>query len=196
MYFKNFVESIIDIPSYYIETANGVLAKSVERPIADPRRFLGVKNLVLGWRRMTGDLRVATSDIQYYIMSQQVPYLRNLVNYELVIVTPTTEPLSELSKRYADRICELLVVPLSGLMTLTSPEFETSRTLEPGFVYRVNNRVPASIEATPNAAAVCIMMLDFDLKHYLMDWDLQGAFARQPDEYAMPVATNAEKIAY
>lgn len=192
MYFKNLAEPATSIPSYFIDNVVGLLAKSAERPAIDPRRFLGVKNLVLGWRRMSGELRMAALDINHYIMSQQVPYLKNLVQYELVIAVPTSEGLSELSKRYADKVCELLVTPLSGVITIASPEFEAPIALTPGAVWRVNNRVPASIDASADAVALCTLMLDFDLKHYLMDWDLQGAFPRQPEERAVPTATTAK----
>lgn len=196
MYFKNLVEVLHDIPAYLTEEVAESLAKSKEQPSSDFRRFLGVKNQVLGWRKMEVDLRISTMSIQQFIMSQQNLCLKNLVQYETVIAIPTTEEVSELSKRYVDKIGELIVVVLQGSLTIQSPEFDETTTLTSGFVYRINNRVPSSITVADGTIALCLLMIDFDLKHYLKEWDLQGNFLRQKEEHKVISDVIEEKVTY
>lgn len=183
MFFKGLVEAQLEAPDYFV---SDILEQYAYAPALeeDPkRRFLGTGNKTISWHKMNLGLKIRLEHLNSFIASQQLPLLKNLVAYTAVVVQPPEEDASEgFSMRYADKIGELIVVPLRGNITISSQELGVEHMLMPGFVYRVNNRVGSSLKASPDALAVANLMIDFDLRHYLMEWDLSGKFLRQPEE--------------
>jgi len=184
MFFKGLIEQLADVPRYFRDGIYDSVS-SDRLLIEEGRKILGAKNKLLGWKRMEERTRSRATGLCNYLMCIQLPLLKNFVPYEMLVVAPgTCEEKDGISLRYADKIGELVVVPLTGVITTSSIELQLEPVqMIPGHVYRLNNRVPMKLSASDDALSFCCLMIDFDLRHYLMDWDLSGRFDRKPEEH-------------
>lgn len=182
MYFNNIAEKVGEIPSYFIE--DSLNKRDLLRMIADERHIIGKNNKIQRFTNADPAVKVNIGDITAYVLSQQFPFLKNMVSYESGIasldgivgdiIMPT---------RYIARAGEQIIVPLSGSATVTSSEFDEVVTLVPGSVYRLNNRVNSTFTASEDFLTMFCSLIDFDLKKYLMTHDLHSPYTRKKDEY-------------
>lgn len=192
MFFKNISEELGTVPRYMI-TDILVNDKHIA-PVPDPRAVLGRANSVQGYAKMSPELQRTVTQVSAYIISQQVPLLKNMVVYESLLASiPDGQSELKMPTRYLCRAGELVVVPLRGTLTMRSLEFPgVVTTMTPGYFYRINNRVDSYFEGSKDFIACCYNFLDFDLKRYLMLHDINSPFIRRQDEHVDPAEVAAD----
>lgn len=186
MYFNSTHEVMGAIPQYFID--NFLECDSAINPVLDQRVIIGEGNLIRGIGTMTdGPLIKNILAITGYVYSQQFPLLRNMVAVEQLVCYPNPTLASEGNQhsRYLARVGELILIPITGQLEVTSHEFPVGNVpLVPGSLYRMNNRIPRLYTASADFVGVGLSFLDFDLSNYLMLHDLNSPFIRRKDEYA------------
>jgi hypothetical protein len=192
MFFKNISEELGIVPEYMI---TDILVNSqLIAPVPDPRAVLGRANSVQGYAKMAAELQRTVTQVSAYVVSQQLPVLKNMVVYESLLASIPNGP-SELKMptRYLCRVGELVIVPLRGTLTMRSSEFPgITNTMTPGKFYRINNRMDSCFEGSEDFLASCYNFLDFDLKRYLMLHDINSPFIRRQDEHLDPTQVTAD----
>ena len=184
MYFKNLVEKLGEYPDYISEYMAKYQGEVQERGKPDLRKIMGEKTRILALRDATQELREKIEFIQNYIMSLQLPVLKEKIPYERSAMVPgNSVDTTAMPNRYLNRVGEVVVVVLSGSVDIFSSEFSDSATLKAGCFYRLNARVPMSYTYSQDFYAVVIAYLDFDLAHYCMPFDLYGTMPRRRDEF-------------
>ena len=188
MYFNNTHESIGTIPQYFID--NFLECSGAIDPVLDQRVIIGEGNLIKGIGTMTnGALIKNILAITGYVYSQQFPLLKNMVAVEQLVCYPNPTLVSEGNQhsRYLARVGELILIPITGWLEVTSHEFPTTgAVMVPGSLYRLNNRIPREYTTSADFMCIGLSFLDFDLSNYLMLHDLNSPFIRRRDEYADP----------
>ena len=192
MFFKNISEELGTVPEYMI---TDILVNGQHiAPTPDPRAVLGRANSVQGYAKMHPELQRTVTQVSAYILSQQIPLLKNMVVYESLLASIPAGP-SELKMptRYLCRVGELVIAPLRGTLTMRSLEFPgVVNTMTPGHLYRINNRIDSYFEGSEDFIACCFNFLDFDLKRYLMLHDINSPFIRRQDEHVDPAEVAAD----
>lgn len=184
MYFKNIAEKIGEFPDYITEYMNKYHAEVAEKAKPDIRRIMGSKTCVVALRDASQELRDRVEFTQYYVMSQQLPILREKIPYERsVMVVRDLQDSTGIPNRYLNRVGEMIVVVIAGSVTMSCPEFEHTVTLNSGEYWRLNPRIPLEYRYTPDFYAIVLYYLDFDLAHYCMPFDLYGTMPRRRDEF-------------
>jgi len=185
MYFKNIAENVGILPDYMIKDI--MAYESDIEPVKDYRAVLGKENLIQNFVKMSPDLQRQVTQVSSYILSLQLPILKEMVIYESLLVNiPTVTSTIVMPTRYLCRVGELIIAPLKGGCVIESEEFPSSVAFKPGYLYRINNRVNSTFMATPDFLCVAFNLLDFDLRRYLMPHDLRSAFIRRKDEHLNP----------
>jgi hypothetical protein len=183
MYFNNLVETISTIPNYFLTDILNLKHNIKLAP--DERHIIGEGNKIQ--RFLNADLYVRSyiSDITAFVVSQQLPFLKNMVSYESGIVAQNSNVAEiKMPTRYIARAGEQVIIPLSGTATVTSTEFNDTFTLSTGFVYRLNNRINSTFTTSDDFLAVFVSLVDFDMKKYLLAHDWHSPYTRKKDEYA------------
>lgn len=184
MYFKDLAEKLGDYPDYIAEYMTRFQKEVQEKAKPDLRKILGEKTRVLALREASPELRERIEFVQHYIMSLQLPVLREKIPYERsAMVVNNLVDTTSMPNRYLNRVGETVVLVLSGSVDIFSSEFEHSATLKSGSFYRLNTRIPINYTYTPDFFAIVIAYLDFDLAHYCMPFDLYGTMPRRRDEF-------------
>jgi hypothetical protein len=186
MYFNNVTQTIGTIPQYFI---NNILEVSEHiNTEIDKRAIIGKDNKIQTSGKMPANLLKQVSAIGAYIYSQQYPLLKNMVIYETMLCQPPDVLVGDSSQhsRYLNRVGELFLIPITGQVKIATNDFNTTSTLTPGNIYRINNRIGNRFFSTANLLCAAFTFLDFDLKNYLMPHDLHSPFVRRKDEYADP----------
>ena len=185
MYFNNLVETISTIPNYFlIDILN---LKHNIKLAPDERHIIGEGNKIQRFLNSDPYVRSYISDITAFVISQQLPFLKNMVSYESGIVAQNSNIAEiKMPTRYIARAGEQVIIPLSGTATVTSTEFNDSFTLSTGFVYRLNNRVNSTFTTSDDFLAVFVSLVDFDMKKYLLSHDWHSPYTRKKDEYNDP----------
>jgi hypothetical protein len=186
MYFNSITQTIDSIPKYFID--NVLEQKSLITTEIDKRAIIGKDNKIQVVNKMPVPLLKTINDVSAYIYSQQYPLLKNMVIYEIMICQPPETLVGDSSQhsRYLNRIGELFLVPLTGHVRIATNDFNTTSTLTPGHIYRINNRIGNRYFSSDDFVCAAFTFLDFDLKNYLMPHDLNSPFVRRKDEYADP----------
>lgn len=192
MFFKNISEELGIVPEYMI--ADILVNGKHIAPVPDPRAVLGRSNSVQGYAKMVPELQRVLTQVSAYIISQQLPLLKNMVVYESLLASiPDGKSELKMPTRYLCRVGELVVVPLTGTLTMSSLEFpDITSTMTPGKFYRINNRMDSNFEGSEDFVACCYNFLDFDLKRYLMPHDINSPFVRRQDEHINPADVAAD----
>lgn len=186
MYFNNITETIDIIPQYFIDNIlelSGLIDTKL-----DKRAILGKDNQIQHITRMPVNLIKHLNAIGAYVYSQQYPLLKNMVIYESMLCRPPESLIGESSQhsRYLNRIGELFLIPLQGSVKILTKDFNTTSTLVPGSIYRINNRIGNRYIGSSDFLSAAFTFVDFDLKNYLMPHDLNSPFIRRRDEYSDP----------
>lgn len=192
MFFKNISEELGIVPEYMI---TDILVNDQNIALtADARAILGKANSVQGFGKMSAELQRTLTQISAYIISQQLPLLKNMVVYESLLAgMPTGHSELTMPTRYLCRVGELIIVPLRGTLTMQSTEFPgVINTMTVGNFYRINNRIDSYFESSKDFVACCYNFLDFDLKRYLMPHDINSPFIRRQDEHVNPAEIAAD----
>ena len=184
MYFNGLAEKLGSITDYMIELMETYQDEIRQNSAPDLRKLLGEKSLVLPLRSASLKLKDTVEFIQYYIVSQQYPVLRDRIPYERSVVTvKELKDSTNMPNRYLNRIGESIVVVTSGRLILESEEFTNKVIMSKGDIYRYNSRIPLNYEFTEDFSAIVFSFVDFDLSHYLMPFDMYGIMPRRRDEW-------------
>jgi len=186
MYFNNLTQTIDTIPRYFIDN---VLEQELHIITEiDKRAIIGKDNKIQIVTKMPVNLIRHVTAIGSYIYSQQYALLKNMVIYETMLCQPPATLVGDSSQhsRYLNRIGELFLIPLRGQVKIATNDFNTTGTLTPGNIYRINNRIGNRFFSSADFVCAAFTFLDFDLKNYLMPHDLHSPFVRRKDEYADP----------
>lgn len=186
MYFNDLTQTIDTIPRYFID--NILEHESQIITEIDKRSIIGKGNKIQIITKMPANLIKHSSAIGAYIYSQQYSLLKNMVIYETMLCQPPETLVGDSSQhsRYLNRIGELFLIPLKGQVKIATNDFNTTSTLTPGNIYRINNRIGNRFFSSADFICAAFTFLDFDLKNYLMLHDLHSPFVRRKDEYADP----------
>jgi len=186
MYFNNLTQTIDTIPRYFID--NVLEHELYIITEIDKRAIIGKDNKIQIIANMPAKLVKHVSAIGSYIYSQQYALLKNMVIYETMLCRPPVTLVGDSSQhsRYLNRIGELFLIPLKGQVKIATNDFNTTSTLTPGNIYRINNRIGNRFFSSADFVCAAFTFLDFDLKNYLMPHDLHSPFVRRKDEYADP----------
>lgn len=186
MYFNNITQIIDSIPQYFID--NILEQRSHINTELDTRSIIGKDNKIQFVNKMPLPLLKTINAIGAYIYSQQYPLLKNLVINETMLCQPPESLTGDSSQhsRYLNRIGELFLVPIVGEVKIATVDFPMPAILKPGNVFRINNRIGSRFYSSPDFLCAGFTFLDFDLKNYLMQHDLNSPFIRRKDEYADP----------
>lgn len=185
MYFNNLVETVSTVPNYFLTDILNL--KHNIKLVPDERHIIGEGNKIQRFLNADPYVKLYISDISSFVVSQQMPFLKNMVSYESGIVAQNNNIAEiKMPTRYIARAGEQVIIPLSGTATVTSTEFNDTFTLSTGFVYRVNNRVNSTFTTSDDFLAVFVSLVDFDMKKYLLAHDWHSPYTRKKDEYNDP----------
>lgn len=185
MFFTGIIEQLGNIPNYFVEDLLDF--KKEMKFDKDNRNLLARGTTTQTFMTASPAVKMEITNIVYYILSQQYTVLKNCVPIETALIqAPNLIMEAPLTPRYICRAGEQIVLPLNGSISINSSEFKKTEVLTPGTIYRINNRVPATMVAEEHFLALTIMFLDFDLKKYLLPHDLNSPFTRQKDEFVDP----------
>lgn len=183
MYFNNLVETVSTVPNYFLTDI--LTLKNSIKLTPDERHIIGEGNKIQRFLNADPYIRSAISELTAFVISQQYPFLKNMVSYESGIVAPHSNKAEiKMPTRYIARAGEQIIIPLTGTAMVASTEFNDSHTLSPGFVYRLNNRVGSTFTTSADFLAVFVSLVDFDMKKYLLPHDWHSPYTRKKDEYA------------
>lgn len=185
MYFKQLAEKLGDAPDYVIEYLNDYIPEIKTKSISDSRFIFGDKTKILALRDSSPELKDHIEFLQQFIMSQQFEILKHRVPYERSVVLPGVGiDTSNVPNRYINRIGEFIVMPITGMCNIKSPEFgDVPQEMKVGELWRYNTRIPMTYEYSDDFCGIVINYVDFDLTHYLMPFDVHGLFPRRRDEW-------------
>jgi hypothetical protein len=184
MYFNTLIENVASVPRYFIDDILN-LRNSIKL-IEDDRHIIGQGNKILRFANADVTVRYQISEMTAFVTSQQLPFLKNMVSYESGIASIDGTANIIMPTRYIARAGEQLLIPLKGTASVSSKEFDETFTLNPGSIYRLNNRVDSTFTPGPDFLTLFVSLVDFDMKKYLLAHDWHSPYTRKKDEYNDP----------